>query len=886
MLNQGKFMLKIRTIIAFFITFLLCSLIGFITVQNRIAAYKEQIERLIVEHSYRINEVLSQQLYKTQALAAFVIKGDGTVEDFQKIASVLATDIPMLANFLLAPDGVVTDVYPLEGNESVIGLDFFNEAGHAGNKEAILARDTGELVMAGPFTLRQGITGLTGRYPVYIDSGTEERVFWGLVSVSLKFPEALEDVGLNMLEYQGLSYELWRINPDTNERQVIATNNANPDADKEYIERQINIHHAEWNFRIFPIPVWYEYLETWLLVLGALSISLFVAFVMQARYTAVQRASRFNEATQAKSKLLALVSHEIRTPMNVIIGISEIELGNAAHRPDVRDAFDKINCSSRMLLGIINDLLDMSKVETGKLELIPVDYDVPGLIYDTARLNMMLIGDKPVEFAVKAAETLPSVLNGDDRRIKQILNNVLSNAIKYTNEGNVTLAVDSDVGENCVTIIFTVKDTGQGLTKEQLLTLYDEYSMFNQKANRKTAGTGLGMNITKKFVEMLGGRIEAESEPGVGSTFTIYIPQIPADLTPIGKELADSLNSFEYSSRSSQIKPGMLLSSGKVLIVDDVAENLFVAEGLIKLYGLKTDTAESGHEAIEKVRAGNIYDIIFMDYMMPEMDGIEAVKIIREGGYKHPVVALTANAVTGMKELCLENGFDDFIPKPFDLTELENIIGKFIAGKKSPAATLISELKDICNLDTGSAVEAFGGMEDFYIDTVKITARIMPDRIDRICTLMDNDIEAFAVEVHGFKSVLRNIGANALSIACSQLERAALENDTAYLNDNFTAFHSGLVELSYNLDKVLQPESADVKETADKSLLNEIIADLKTAVENYDGLLALELLSAYIDFSYDPETDELLKKILFSLEISNYESTLTSIEAMEEKLNG
>jgi len=172
-------MWKLKIVITFLIAFLLCGFIGFLTVQNRINTEKEQVERLILEHSNKLNDVISKQLNKTQALAALVIRGDGTVDDFQKIAAVLARDVPTLANFLLAPGGVVTDVYPLEGNEAVVGLDFFNEAGHAGNIEAILARDTGNLVMAGPFMLRQGILGLTGRYPVYIDSETEGRVFWG-----------------------------------------------------------------------------------------------------------------------------------------------------------------------------------------------------------------------------------------------------------------------------------------------------------------------------------------------------------------------------------------------------------------------------------------------------------------------------------------------------------------------------------------------------------------------------------------------------------------------------------------------------------------------------------------------------------------------------------
>ena len=901
-------MWKIKIVITFLITFLLCGFIGYITVHNRINTDREYIERLILEQSNRINDVISKQLYKTQALAALIIETDGTVDDFQRTASVLAVDIPTLANFLLAPGGVVTDVYPLEGNEAVIGLDFFNEVGHAGNKEAILARDTGELVMAGPFMLRQGILGLTGRYPVYLDTETDGRIFWGLVSVSLKFPEALDDTGLSALDSQGVSYEIWRINPDTSEEQVIASNREINNKNAAYLERLVEIHNAEWYFRIYMTGSWYEYPETWISFFGALSISLLIAFIVQTQNTAVQRAARFKEATEAKSKFLALVSHEIRTPINAVIGISGFELDNDEHTPEVHEAFDKINNSSMMLLEIINDLLDMSKVETGKLEFIPVDYDVQDLIYNTARLNSILIGDKPVEFVLKASENLPKTLHGDDRRIKQILNNFLSNAIKYTNEGTVELAIDSESNETGVTLIFTIKDTGQGMIKEQLASIYDEYMMFNQKTNRKTEGTGLGMNITKKFVELMGGRIEAESEPGTGSVFTVYIPQKPADTTPIGKDHADSLNNTKFATQKKKVKPPQkalqpggalqpnkvsqsdkVLLSGKVLIVDDIDENLYIAAGFTERYGLETETATRGYEAVEKVRAGNTYDIIFMDYMMPEMDGLETVKILRSEGYILPIIALTAYTVSGVREACIEGGFDDFMPKPFTKTELEKVLIKYIRSKQSKDASLLSLLKESCGLNADFALKSFGGMEDMYLDTVKIAARLMPVRIEKIDEYVNSDIESFAVEVHGMKSVLRNIGATALSIYAEQLERAAADTDIPYINKNYPEFKTGLAELSDKLNETLQSESGNTnnaKKTADKSLLPKILSDVKRATEEFDSLLALEILAPHIDFSYNTEIDEQIKKIVFSLESSDYENALEYIAVMEELLNG
>jgi len=606
---------------------------------------------------------------------------------------------------------------------------------------------------------------------------------------------------------------------------------------------------------------------------------------MQSKRAADEHAARVQDATHAKSKFLAFMSHEMRTPMNSIIGISGIELENDAHSSDVLDAFGRINNSGRTLLGIINDILDLSKVETGKLEVVPVKYEVAGLITDTAHLNVMLIGDKNIKFVVKASETLPVALLGDDLRIKQILNNILSNSIKYTDEGEVSFEVDSEINENYVDLIFIVKDTGRGMTQEHLTALYDEYAMFGNDVDRKTEGTGLGMSITKKLVETMSGRIDVESKPGVGSIFKVYLPQEPVDISPIGKELAASLNDFKSTPRREKKKfIREQIPDGYILIVDDIDENLFVAEGLMKPYGLQIDTAASGYEALEKVRSGKTYDIIFMDHMMPGMDGIETTKILRDEGYIQPIIALTANVVAGTKEIYLENDFDDFIPKPFDIFELESVLKKYINNKQTRTSFLISRLKDISGLDVDSAINAIGGMEDMYVDTVKITARFISERIDNIDRYISSDLDSFKIEVHGIKSVLANIGANKLSISAAQLERAAVDLDKSYINENYPAFRAGLVDLSEELNEVLQSGSTGTKETADNTLLPKILSEVKAATEDYDSMLALEILSPYIYSTFDTEIDDILRKIVFSLEASDYESALDNIAAMEDHI--
>jgi len=279
MLNERKICgLYIATIISFFAAFTLCSLLVVITIMSRANVEKLQMEKLISEKSRRIHEVISRLLYRTEALSVLVIHGSGDIKNFDEIAPAI-TDDPAILNVLIAPDGIVSKVYP--HNERLVGLDFFNEDAWAGNKEAIAAKESGKLVLGGPFIVAQGVTALVGRKPVYIDTQNEKRTFWGLVSITLKFPEAMDDAKLEILELNGFAYELWRTNPDTNERQVIAHSykHANPQA--RYIEKQVTILNADWHLRVAPVRMWYSYPESMALIAAGLLISYLVALVAQ-----------------------------------------------------------------------------------------------------------------------------------------------------------------------------------------------------------------------------------------------------------------------------------------------------------------------------------------------------------------------------------------------------------------------------------------------------------------------------------------------------------------------------------------------------------------------------------------------------------------------------
>ncbi|MCL2844514.1 MAG: ATP-binding protein [Chitinivibrionia bacterium] len=395
-------------------------------------------------------------------------------------------------------------------------------------------------------------------------------------------------------------------------------------------------------------------------------------------------------ANKTKSKFLAMMSHEIRTPMNAILGMAEIHLQDKKLPPKTQEVLTQIYNSGDLLVAIINDILDLSRIEADKMELNLSKYEVASLINDTVHLNMMQ-GSKSVEFELYVDENIPAEFFGDELRIKQILNNLLSNAYKYTKKGSIKLKVHveecSDKKKYMKTLVFQVIDTGQGMTKEQKNKVFStEYSRYNLEANRSIQGTGLGMNITWRLVKMMNGEITVESEPFEGTTFTVRLPQETTNCSDVlGKDVVQNLQTFRIKEPSRLKNLNIVreyMPYGNVLIVDDVESNLLVAEGLMVPYGLTIDTVMSGEGAISKIKAGKEYDIIFMDHMMPDMDGIETVKIIREFGYKKPIVALTANALIGQAEEFLANGFDDFISKPIDTRQLNSVLNKYVRDKR------------------------------------------------------------------------------------------------------------------------------------------------------------------------------------------------------------
>jgi len=397
------------------------------------------------------------------------------------------------------------------------------------------------------------------------------------------------------------------------------------------------------------------------------------------------------EESRAKTRFLAHVSHEIRTPVNAVLGIAEIQLQKGNHLSQTEEAFLRIYNSANLLRIIINDVLDMSKIESGKMEIIPAPYETAAMIGDTVQLNLMHSDNKNINFTLNVDENLPASLIGDELRIKQVLINLLSNAFKYTDEGEVGLSfgmesipnADPEAGD--IMLVIRVNDTGQGMTPEEIDNLLmREFTRFNTQGNRAIEGSGLGMSIANLFVTMMQGDIKVESILGEGSTFTVRLPQKIKDGCVLGKKVADSLNRLEITQKLLKKPDHFTLEPmpyGRVLVVDDVDINLHVAEGILTSYEIVVETAESGQEAVDRIKNGEEFDIIFMDHMMPGMNGVEATKLMRKMGYAHPIVALTANALKDAAKMFMSNGFSGFISKPIDMEKLNMYLERFIRDK-------------------------------------------------------------------------------------------------------------------------------------------------------------------------------------------------------------
>ena len=409
----------------------------------------------------------------------------------------------------------------------------------------------------------------------------------------------------------------------------------------------------------------------------AAMINLYVLVYHARKYMKgmTEKAEEAERANESKMLFLANMSHEIRTPMNAICGMAELILRNETLSPESRSNTESIQTAGKVLISIVNDILDYSKLESGNMEIIPINYSFSGMIDDVLNMMSVRIEDKDVDIRADIQTGLPDSLIGDEIRLRQILFNLLSNAIKFTERGYVILDVKGTEDSGFVDLTISVTDSGIGIKKDDIGKLFTSFQQVDTRKIRTREGTGLGLSICKQLLTLMGGDIEVESTYGVGSKFTIHISQKVAEDTTFIEKKSEEEN-----------EPKVVALDAKVLVVDDNAVNLKVAQGLIRTFGIQVDTCKSGRECLEILKDTKDYDIIFIDHMMPELDGIDTLNMIRsdpsEYMKKVPCIALTANVVSGIREMFISEGFDDYVPKPIDMVWLNAILRKYLPPEK------------------------------------------------------------------------------------------------------------------------------------------------------------------------------------------------------------
>jgi signal transduction histidine kinase/DNA-binding response OmpR family regulator len=496
--------------------------------------------------------------------------------------------------------------------------------------------------------------------------------------------------------------------------------------------------------------------------------------------------SSAEKANRAKTEFLSSMSHEIRTPLNAIVGLSEIINKTEDVKEIHEDSKDVVN-ASYTLLEIVNSILDISKIEAGKMEIVKVNYNPRDEIQKLAKLLETRIGSKDLKLYVEIDNNLPNVLYGDLNKVKQIISNLLSNAIKYTESGRVDLKVVVENTDKICNLEIMVKDTGRGIKEEQLSHLFTKFDRLEADKNTSIEGTGLGLAITKSLVEMLGGTINVESTYGVGSVFSVTIPE----------EISDAV--LETTETESITKYNGVTS----LIVDDSKLNLKVAEKILSEYGLTTETVLSGDECIDKIKRGNIYDIIFMDIMMPNKGGVETLKELKSlPNFNTPVVALTADAMEGQKEAYLSAGFIAYLSKPIDRQELESFLKKELKDKVKLENTKSSVKEEIkpakkennkeeiltsVGLDLKKAYEFFMDIDTLIPQLKEYLAESTENkRVIKESYNKKDDIN-YEIVVHKLKSESRMLGLTSLGEMFYNHELAAKRKDWDYINKEYTS---------------------------------------------------------------------------------------------------
>jgi len=723
-----------------------------------------------------------------------------------------------------------------------------------------------------------------------------------------------------------------------------------------------------------------------------------------------------HEASRAKSNFLAKMSHEIRTPMNAVIGMAELALREKNLDAARRHIFT-VKQAGTNLLSIINDILDFTKIESGKFEIIPDYYQFSSLMNDVISIIRMRAIDSQLRFAVYIDNNIPNELYGDETRIRQVLINVLGNAVKYTDVGFITFTVKGCLRDaDTIDLTIDIMDTGRGIKKENLKELFVDFVQFDTVKNRNIEGTGLGLAITWNILKAVGGDIQVFSEYGKGSLFTITLPQkfrspeglahiedaekknvliyerrdiyadsivatldnlgVSSELVSEAAEFFDRLAAKTFSfifiahalyrqykslmlevektsrivlitefgeatsndGRSVLAMPAhcvsvatimnglaeaysykedddslthFIASDAAILVVDDIKTNLIIAEGLLLPYNLQIDLCKSGAEAIAAVQSKH-YDLVFMDHWMPEMDGVEATKRIRALGggensyYKRlPIIALTANVISGTQDMFIENGLNGFLAKPIDTVMLNIVLERWIPKEKRKSAVShdcgkpctdpdgrAAKEKErdslpafkVSGLDTRKGLVLTGGSLERYLETLNVFCCDGREKIQQLKTCLEaGNIPLYTILVHALKSACANIGAEELSAAAGDLEAAGKRSDMCFIEEYNHRLFAVLEVLLSNIHDAVAAHREKTEVSPDAELLKTRLTELKHALEALDARVMNEVAEHLLRLSLPAETASVVQSISRNILMSDYDKALALTESLLEE---
>lgn len=601
----------------------------------------------------------------------------------------------------------------------------------------------------------------------------------------------------------------------------------------------------------------------------------------------IEKRKKIEDEGEAKTRFLSNMSHEIRTPINAVLGMNEMILREASDDQIITYAAN-IKSSGKMLLFLINDILDISKIESGKMEIIPVEYKISVMIMDLWNVIYLRAKEKGLAFMVELDETLPCVLYGDDVRIKQIVTNLLTNAVKYTPEGSVKLQVAYErKNDDELLLKISVQDTGIGIRKEDMGKLFESFQRLDETKNRNIEGTGLGMNITLSLLKMMDGDMKVESEYQKGSTFTVIIPQKIISSIPAGSFQKMQEKSAQYNDckQSTFTAP-----EGRVLVVDDNAMNLTVFKALLKRTKLQVVTAESGKQCLEYVQKQKFH-MIFMDHMMPEMDGIKTLHEIKKLA-KHtdfpnkdtPVIALTANAVPGSREMYLMEGFVEFLTKPVNAELMEQTICKYL-----PVELIQTANEADSDLNTGNSMDEFAGYleqgvsvrnglkhskgdMEIYMELVWMFLRDENKMEQLRQYVFDHNMKDYAIQVHALKGNARTLGADELADLAYEHEMQSKAGKEDYVTSHWEELEQAwknVLEIFHNIYEIYAPTQEETEVSDNGGLLElpqEKLDEMAALIDDFKTDVALNQIKEWLKSPLHQDMKQRLTDVLWTIE--------------------